>query len=108
MKKYVNIFIFILLLGTVFVLSKNIFFAGNAQEKEKILSETVWELVEEGYKRDDIKSIEVKYDPVKGGVFPFNYKVYVVFKNNPSQAQIYSWVNEHKSEVENTGFSSAE
>ena len=103
MKKYVNMFIFILLLGTVFVLGKNIFFAGNAQEKEKILSETVWQLAEEGYGKDDIKSIEVKYDPLKGGVLP--YDVYVVFKNNPSKAQIYSWVDENKDKVENDGFS---
>ncbi|MFQ8921904.1 MAG: DUF3139 domain-containing protein [Clostridium paraputrificum] len=108
MRKYVNLFIFILLFGIIFVLGKNIFFAGNAQEKERILSETVWQLAEEGYKKDDIKSIEVKYDPLKGGVLPFNYKVYVVFKNNPSQAQIYSWVNDNKNGVENTGFSSAE
>lgn len=106
MKKYVNMFIFILLLGTVFVLGKNIFFAGNAQEKEKILSETVWQLAEEGYKKDDIKSIEVKYDPLKGGVLP--YDVYVVFKSNPSRAQIYSWLNENKDTIVEGGFSSAE
>ena len=59
MKKYVNMFIFILLLGTVFVLGKNIFFAGNAQEKEKILSETVWQLAEEGYKKMILKVLRL-------------------------------------------------
>ena len=97
--------IIILSFCAIIFLGGKLYFNGDDTEKEKILYETVWKLSDEGYKKDDIKSIEVKYDPIKGGALP--YDVYVVFKNNPSEAKIYSWTSVDKESVENLGYTAS-
>lgn len=65
------------------------FFVGNLNEREAILSATVFKLSEEGYTEDDINNIEVRYRPLKVGRLP--YEVYVIFQKATSVVQIYSW-----------------
>ena len=80
-----------------------LFFLGNQGEREEILNATVWKLSKDGYSGTDIKKIQVRYDPMKGGVIP--YEVYVMFKKYSSTVKIYSWSSVEKKQIENVGTS---
>lgn len=101
MKKILYCIVLIIFIGLTLFLSGKVYFTGNESEKEEILSATIWKLSEEGYSENDIKSIDVKYNPLKGGSLPYN--VFVVFEKKSSEAQIYSWSNTEKIKVENIG-----
>lgn len=103
-RDFFNMISILSICGVIFLAGK-LYFNGDNFEKEKILSATVWKLSDDGYKKDEIKSIEVKYDPIKGGALP--YDVYVVFKKNPSEAKIYSWSSLDKESIEDTGSTAA-
>ncbi len=105
MKKKLFCVVLVGLLGLTIFLGGKIYLNGDKSEKEQILSATIWKLAEEGYSEEDIKSIDVKYNPLKGGALPYN--VFVVFKKNSSEAQIYSWTSTEKIEIENIGVTAA-
>ncbi|WP_338631884.1 DUF3139 domain-containing protein [Clostridium baratii] len=104
-KKFFLGIIIILSFCAIIFLGGKLYFNGDNAEREKILYETVWKLSDEGYKKEDIESISVNYNPLKGGLLPYN--VYVVFKKNPSEARIYYWTDLDKKSVENLGSTAA-
>lgn len=101
MKKNLKLTIIILLLGVVLYLGGKLIFLGNQTEREEILFATSLKLNEEGYVKNDIQDIYVKYNPLKGGNLP--YDVYVIFKENNSEAIIYSWTSVEKIESQRMG-----
>lgn len=105
MKKFIKIILIIILFLIIGNLGTKVYFTGNQIEREQILETTIWQLSEEGYTKDDIKSISSFYNPLKGGVFP--YSVLVIFYKNESRAQIYMWDDESKTKVINSGETSA-
>lgn len=94
-KKIFKIILIIILLLLIINLGKKLYFIGNITEREQILEATVWQLSKEGYTKDDIKTIYTMYDPLKGGVYPYKYSVYVVL-NDESTAKIYMWNDKTK------------
>ncbi|MEG1411828.1 MAG: DUF3139 domain-containing protein [Terrisporobacter sp.] len=101
MTKFIKIILIAILFFIIATLGTKLYFAGNQVEREQILETTIWQLSEEGYTKDDIKSIHTNYDPLKGGVLPYN--VSVVFYKNDSIAKIYMWNDENKTKVVNSG-----
>lgn len=101
MRKNFKILILIILIIILFLiigtLGTKVYFTGNQIEREQILETTIWQLSEEGYTKDDIKSIF--YNPLKGGVLP--YSLLVIFYKNESRTQIYMWDDESKTKVIN-------
>jgi hypothetical protein len=101
MKKYLMMSILIISICCSLFLGSKLYFLGSQSEREEILNSTVWKLSKEGYKENQIKKIRVMYDPMKGGKIP--YDVYVIFKNDSSTVQIYSWSSVEKKEIKNIG-----
>lgn len=62
---------------------------GDEQEREKVLEETLWQLTNEGYFKEDIAYLYVTYNFNAGGRTP--YDVVVVFNEDPNTGYIYSW-----------------
>jgi hypothetical protein len=105
MKKYLMVIIFSISICCSLFLGGKLYFLGNQSEREEILNATIWQLSKDGYTENEIKKIQVRYDPMKGGVIP--YDVYVVFKEDSSTAKIYSWSSVEKKQIENIGKSAA-
>lgn len=105
MTKFIKIILIAILFFIIATLGTKLYFAGNQIERDQILESTVWQLSEEGYTKDDIKSIHSNYDPLKGGVFP--YSVSVVFYKNESKAQLYKWSDKTKTKIEKAGETAA-
>lgn len=101
MNKFIKIMLIAILFFIIATLGTKLYFNGNQNEREKIIEATVWQLSEEGYNKNDIKSIYSRYNPIKGGKFP--YSVFVVFYKDESKAQIYMWDDENKTKVVNSG-----
>ncbi|MGN0145228.1 MAG: DUF3139 domain-containing protein [Clostridium sp.] len=91
------IIINILLACTSIYLGGKIYFTGNQAEKEELLSSTIWELYSQGYTKEDIESIRMKYNPTKGGALP--YETAIVFKEDPSVMKMYNWDSTKKEKV---------
>ncbi|MBU3100817.1 MULTISPECIES: DUF3139 domain-containing protein [Clostridium] len=103
MKKYLMIIIFITSIFCSLFLGGKLFFLGKQSEREKILYATVWKLSKDGYKENEIKKIKVSYDPLKGGVLP--YQVFIVFKKDTSKTKIYSWSSVEEKQIVDAGIS---
>lgn len=101
MTKFTKIILFSILFFIIATLGIKLYFTGDQIERDQILENTIWQLSEEGYTKNDIKSIHSEYNPLKGGVLP--YSVYVIFKKDDSIAKIYMWSDESKTKVVNSG-----
>ncbi|KGM93370.1 DUF3139 domain-containing protein (plasmid) [Clostridium botulinum] len=102
-RKYVFIVAVILLVFNNISLRYKIYFIGDQKEREQILNSTVWKLYKDGYHENEIRNVRVYYNPIKGGLLP--YEVLVVFNKDPSKEYIYSWtdVNKKQKRVECVG-----
>lgn len=102
MKKFIKITIIIVLIIIIAILGKKVYFMGDQMEREQILEATIWQLSEEGYTKDDIKSIRSRYNPLKGGVLP--YTVEIIFYKDESIRQVYTWSDTNKTKINNSGY----
>ncbi|MCB2290845.1 DUF3139 domain-containing protein [Clostridium sp. CS001] len=103
MKKYLMIIIFSISICCSLFLGGKLYFLGDQIEREEILNATIWKLSKDGYTENEIKKIQVRYDPMKGGVLP--YQVFIVFKNDTSKTKIYSWSSVEKKQIVDAGTS---
>lgn len=73
---------------------------GDTKEREELLAATVLYLAEKNYTKNDVIEISTEYDPFKGGIYPYNYRVRVVTKDKPDEIKSYTWVDSNKKEVD--------
>lgn len=93
-----------ILIGSNMILYKKLYEKGSDLEKYDLLTQTVFQLINDGKTHDDIEKINVMYDSYKGGNFP--YQVYVTIKSEP-YVQIYTWSDSNKNSVELIGHTGA-
>lgn len=101
MVKKIMFFLTTIFFITTLFLGYQKFILGDSEQREKLLSAVVWHLTKEGYSVEDIKELDVSYDPYKGGERP--YAVFVTFKKDPSVIEIYKWTNSKQEEVTKIG-----
>ena len=82
------------------------FLIGDNSERENLLAATIFQLIDEGYTKEDVLHFEIQRDVKTGSRIP--YEVYVTFKEDPSTAHIYTWSSAtEKTEVRRGGYSAS-
>ncbi|KRF31686.1 DUF3139 domain-containing protein [Paenibacillus sp. LMG 31458] len=98
--KILFIVLFLFLLYSSGYLTFEKYRTGDIISRQNMISDTIWKLQQDGYKKEDILSIGINYSWMKSQT----YETAVMFKDEPDVTYYYFW-NKKSSSIEQGGYS---